>query len=126
MIQFTKAGVGKLTLERGRVLPARRPVKINQIMSLTKGNNAKVADIGSALKLIELRLEGLSRDNYDGSVNGLLTWFENSGINWAQNTFTLTDEFGATKTVRLWQKDFDMVVNEGETFSVTLTLKVEG
>jgi len=85
----------------------------------------KVVDYGNTLKLIELKLEGLSRENFDNAVNGLKTWFESSQINWCENSFTMVDETGTNRTVRLWQKEFKMAEVSPNRYSVSLTLLEE-
>lgn len=125
MIVFQKAGLSDLTIERGRSFPIDHPIEINQELYLTESNNAKVVDFGNDLELIEVKISGLSRDNYDGTTNGLKTWFQNSSINWAKNTFTMIDEGGTSHTVRFWQDKFSMPRNEGDTYSISFTLKKE-
>jgi len=72
-----------------------------------------------------LKLEGLSRENFDSAVNGLKTWFESSQINWCENSFTMVDETGTNRTVRLWQKEFKMAEVSPNRYSVSLTLLEE-
>ena len=125
-IIFSASGMSNLTLERGRMLPyTPEEVQINQERYLTESNNAKVIDYGTDISFISLVFMFLSQDNYDGSVNGLKTWFEDSNINWSENSFTMTDEAGTAWTVRLWQSDFKMPKMRGGRFMVELILKVE-
>lgn len=124
-IKFSKAGMSDLTLERGRLFPVISPITINQDRYLTESNNPKVIDYGDNLELKELKFNYLSKDNYDGATNGLKTWFEDSTINWCENNFTLTDENGATHTVRLWQDKFDMRMTSNGRYTISLTLLEE-
>jgi len=124
-IIFQKTGLSDLTLERGRLFPIVEPITINQELYLTESMTPKVVDYGNTLKLIELKLEGLSRENFDNAVNGLKTWFESSQINWCENSFTMVDETGTNRTVRLWQKEFKMAEVSPNRYSVSLTLLEE-
>jgi len=125
-IIFQKSGLSDLTLERGRVFPVTDTrIRPNQERYLTESLNPKVVVYGGTLQLLELRLEGLSRDNYDGAVNGLKTWFESSQVNWSANNFTLVDEQGQTRTVRLWSDEFKMTLVAPNRYSVSLLLLEE-
>lgn len=125
MIIFSHASMSDLTIERGRLFPLREPIELNQERQLTENKNPKVIDYGGYLNLWEMRFEGLSKDNYDGVVNGLKTWFQDSNINWAQNNFTLTDESGTDHTMRYWADDFDMPADADNRYSITLILLKE-
>ena len=124
-IVFSAAGMSNLTLERGRLYPLSMPIQINQELNLTDGMNPKITDYGGTAQFWKVIFNYLSKDNYDGSVNGLKTWFEDSNINWCENSFILTDENGVAHTVRLWQKGFDMPENSSGRYSVSLTLLEE-
>lgn len=124
-IVFQKSGMSDLTLERGRILPKKNPIEINQERYLTQNNKPIVVNYGSSLNLIEVEFNYLSKDNYDGAVNGLKTWFEDTSINWSANNFTLVDELGESHTVRFWQDKFDMQQNVGGRYSIKFTLLEE-
>lgn len=124
-IVFQKSGLSDLTLERGRVFPVREPITINQDNYLTEAMNPKVVDYGSTLQLLRVTFKGLSEDNYSGTINGLKTWFSSSQVNWMENSFTMIDELGTIRTVRLWQKQFDMRSISPNRYSITLTLLEE-
>lgn len=125
MIVFQKAGLSDLTLERGRLFPVSSPITINQENYLTEDMNPKVVDYGATAQLLAIELDGLSKDNYNGAVNGLYTWFASSTINWCENSFTLVDEYGSSHTVRLWQKEFDMQQVGPNRYQLSLTLLKE-
>lgn len=126
MIVFQKSGLSDLTLERGRVIPATGSIEPHQYAHLTQSNNAKVYDVGSnELEFIDIQLAGLSRDNYDGATNGLKTWFESSQINWRMNSFTMVDELGESRTVRLWQDNITYTVDGFDQYTIRFRLKVE-
>lgn len=124
-IIFQKGGLSDLTLERARIFPINRIQNINQELYLTESMAPKVVNYGGSSKIIEVVLEGLSKDNYDGTVNGLKTWFENSSINWSENNFTMLDEYGESFTVRYWQNNFNMPEIKGDQYSISFQLLVE-
>jgi len=123
MIIFQKTGLPDLTIERGRVYPLNNPTEINQDRYLTESNHDVIVNYGNHAKFLELELKFLSKDNYDGAINGLKNWFESSQINYSENSFTLIDELGYSRTVRLWQGEFDMPENFSGRYSIKLTLK---
>ena len=119
-IKFQKSGMSDLTIEKGRLFPVSEPIEINQEIHLTESNNPKVIVYGDNLKIIELKFKGLTKDNYNGTVNGLYTWFNDSNINWMENSFTMIDEQGVSHTVRLYQKKFDMKMDSNGRYSIAL------
>lgn len=123
-ISFIKSGLSNLTLERGRLYPVRKPIEVNQERYLTESLNEKIVNFGGTIELYALEFSHLSKDNYDGTINGLKTWFSSSTINWSFNTFTLVDENGINHIVRLWQDDFDMQMDSSGRYSLKLLLKV--
>lgn len=124
-IVFSHASLSDLTLERGRIYPVSQPIQINQDRYLTESNNPKVIDYGDDLNFIQLNFQYLSKDNYDGATNGLKTWFQDSNINYSENSFTLTDEDGVAHTVRFWQANFNMPQTSNGRYQISLTLLKE-
>ncbi len=125
-IVFQKAGLSDLTIERGRILPLELDnIAVNHDMYLTEDNKPKVTDYGDSLNLIRLAFKSLTKDNYDGVVNGLKTWFESTQINWAENSFTMTDESQVVHTVRWWQKKFGMPLSAAGLYSISFILLKE-
>ena len=122
MITFIKSGRSNLNLERGQLFPMNNTIEPNQELHLTESDDPKVIDYGSSLKILELKFTGLSKDNYDGVVNGLKTWFESSEINWSENSFTLEDDQGNSKTVRFWDKNFNMPQIAANVYSLKIRL----
>ena len=125
-IVFQKTGMSDLTLERARSYPISEPYQLNQERYLTENGQPKVVKYGDPVRFIEVQLKGLSRDNYDGVVNGLLTWFSDPNIDWSKNSFTMIDEYGQQHTVRLWQDDFNMKQDSWDSYSIRLKLLKEG
>lgn len=125
-ITFAIAGRSDLTMERGRIIPyVPIEYKIDQLLHFTEQNNPKVTDYGSNIQFIKLSFKHLSKDQYDGTVNGLETWFSSSQVNWAANSFTMTDEEGNTHTVRFWQNSFQMTRDAGGRYTVSFVLLKE-
>lgn len=124
-ITFQKTGLSDLVIERGRLFPDKQPIQINQDRYLTESMNSKIVSRGSSAQFLKLKFSGLSKDNYDGTVNGLKTWFESSTINWSSASFTMIDEDGTTHTVRYWNDDFDMPGIAPNRYEFTLELKKE-
>jgi len=125
-IVFVKGGLSDLTLERGRIYPySAGDITIHQDRYLTESNQAKVVDYGTDLTMIVLSLTYLSKDNYDGAVNGLKTWFQSVYINWSANSFAMTDEDGVSHTVRFWQGNFSMPKTSSGRHQIQLIFKEE-
>lgn len=117
--------VPALIFEKGRIFPKPNPIEINQAMGFSEDMKAKVADMGNNLELIDVMMQRLTKDQYDGTVNGLKTWFDNTNINWRKNTFTFQDETGAKITVRLLDENFDMPEVVSGFYSFKLRLMQE-
>ena len=125
-IVFQKGGLSDLTLEHGRMMPYDiDDIDINQDMYLTENMNPKVVDYGGTANFILLQFRNLSKDNYDGSTNGLKTWFQATAINYAENNFTLVDENGVSHTVRLWQNKFKIIKDSSERYHFQIKLLEE-
>jgi len=126
MITFEKNGLTSLTIAGGRITPYSPEDQIlNQETYLTESSNPKVVNYGSNLNLIKLVLKNLSKDNYDGSTQGIKTWFETSTINWSSASFTLKDEFGTDYLARLWQNKFSVKARPNSRYDITIILKVD-
>lgn len=124
-ILFQKSGMSDLTLANGVILPKKHTYQINQKRYFTESMNAVVLSLSSKAELLILRIADVSKDNFNGSVNGLKTWFDNSLINYSENNFTLVDENGETSTVRLWADNFEIDETQPGLFSLELTLLKE-
>ena len=126
-IIFQQAGMSDLTIEHGRTLPLELDdITINQERYLTEDNKPKVVDYGDDQNIIRMHFKSLTKDNFDGTINGLRTWFQNALINWSQFSFTMVDEAGATHTVRYWTDKFRMPMAVNGLFSITFELLKEG
>lgn len=122
-LKFVKETLPPLVFEKGQSYPIHRPIKPRQIIQEAVGGAEMVTDVGTPEELFNLVFQRLSEDNYSGLVNGLKTWFEDSNINWGQNSFTYQDEDGVETTVRYLDNTFDMPDRIAKLFSTKLTLR---
>jgi hypothetical protein len=126
MITFQGSGMSDLAVQHGRSFPfSPSSIEWNQEVHLTEEYNSKILDFGSSIEFIQVVLTGLTRDNYQGSVNGLRTWFMDSNINGAETSFTFIDENNETHTVRLWQTKINFQLDGFDSYSVSFVLKKE-
>ena len=125
MITFKKTGKSDLTIKNGRILPAKDSIQINQIKTLTSGNNPIVVDYSNSKKIYKLVLKNLSKDEFSGSINGIKTWFKSPEINWMMNSFTMILTDGTQKIVRLWNNKFDMNMKPNFRYDLIIELREE-
>jgi hypothetical protein len=121
---FTKAGAtgSPLTLPKGRFLPAKDPWKPRQLRGIAGGGQVKIADLGTADHLFEIRINRVSSSDREAIIDFL----QHVNVNYAQNSFTFTDEESVAHTVRYWNSsglDFPRV--PGNLYNIKLLLKVE-
>jgi len=124
-IVFQKSGLSDLTLEHGRSYPTSIVIEVNQERYLTEDFKPKVIDFGSSHETMVIKLEGISKDNIDGAINGLRTWFEASQVTWALNSFTMINERGINQTIRWWDKSFKIKEVSPNRYDVSFIVKVE-
>ncbi len=121
---FTKTGAtgSPLTLPKGRFLPTSDPWKPRQLRGTAGGGQVKIADLGTADHFFELTIKRVSASDR----TAILAFLQHANVNYAQNTFTFTDEDSVAHTVRYWNSsglDFPRV--PGNLYDIELTLKVE-
>jgi len=121
---FTKSGAtgSPLTLAKGRFLPVSDPYKPRQLRGVAGGGQVKVADLGTADHFFEIVMNRVSKSDR----NALITFLQHANVNYAQNTFTFTDEDSTAFTVRYWNSsglNFPRV--KGNLYNIKLTLRVE-
>lgn len=121
---FTKTGAtgSPLTLPKGRFLPVSDPYTPRQIIGTAGGGQVKVADLGTADHIFEIIINRVSKTDR----NAIITFLQHANVNYAQNTFTFTDEDSTAWTVRYWNSrglDFPRV--KGNLYNIRLTLRVE-
>jgi len=121
---FTKTGTtgSPLTIEKGRFLPVSDPFRPRQLRGVAGGGQTKVADLGTADHFFEIRINRVSETNR----NAIITFLQHANVNYAQNTFTFTDEDSVAHTVRYWNSaGLDFPRSRGNLYNITITLKVE-
>jgi len=119
---FSKSGITSYTFQKGPFLPHKRPIRQHQNVGVSGGNQVKVANKGSATQEIEIVLNRISLTSY----NNLLTFLQDSAVNYALNTFTYTDQDANTYTVRLWNhKGLDFPLVKGGFYNIRMLLIVE-
>lgn len=120
---FTKSGVATFTFDRARSFPVDQPIKRIQIVGEAVAGQVKVADLGVEKQFIDIIADNLSTTNRDE----LITFLQDSDINWQGNWFTFTDEDSNTYTVRYWNSGG--LLNHPEVqdnlVSIKIRLKVE-
>jgi hypothetical protein len=119
---FEHASVTNFTFEKERSLPINEPITPAQNVGIAGGGQVKVVNYGDAEQLRKVSVNNISKTNRDA----LLTFLQNSNINYSQGTFTFRDENNSTYTVRLWNaKGLDFPLVKGGLFNVQLTLRDE-
>jgi len=119
---FTKSGVTTYTFQKAPFLPYKTPIEPHQNVGIAGGGQVLVANKGTAIQFIEIVLNRISVT----SRNNLLTFIQNSAINYSLNTFTYTDHASNTYTVRLWNlKGIDFPLVRGGLYNVRMMLRVE-
>jgi len=111
-IILTKAGAtgSPLTLDNGSSFPLSNPLEINQIVDVSGGGQPKVFDLENEAQFRAVNIKLVSKTNRDA----LLTFLAHANVRYRANTITLTDEYGATHTVRLWSKKIDFPEVQGD------------
>jgi len=94
-IIFTKGG-STFTFSKGREFPISNPAQVNVPTDMSEGGQLYAYNKGIAEKLFNLTFKKLSATDY----SNFETWLTTTVVGPA-STFTMTDENGATHTVRL-------------------------
>jgi len=121
-VTFQKAGLSDLTIETGRSFPIKEDIAFNQEINLTEDRQPKVVDYGGDPEsFIEVNINPISVKEY----NDLKAWFISSQVNGSANTFTMIDEEGTTKTVRLWDRKVSLSKEAFGVYSTSFLLREE-
>jgi len=120
---FTKAGNAEspLTLPKGRFLPNSDPYTPNQLRGIAGGGQVKIADLGDAEHMWECRFLRISKTDR----TAIIDFLQDTTVNYAENTFTFTDEDAVAHTVRWWDKKVDYPHIKGNLYNVIITLREE-
>jgi len=122
--KFTKIGAdhSPLILPKGRFLPTADPYTPRQLRGVAGGGQVKVADLGTADHTFTVVINRISKTDR----NNLIEFLQHANVNYAQNTFTFTDEDATEWTVRFWDaKGIDFPRVKGNLYNIKLTLRVE-
>jgi len=120
--KFEHASVTDFTFEKERSLPISEPINPSQNIGVAGGGQVKVVNYGDAEQLRNVSVNNVSKTNRDA----LLTFIQNSNINYSLGTFTFRDENNSTHTVRLWNaKGLDFPAVKGGLYNIKLTLRDE-
>lgn len=104
--------------EAGGEYPAGRKDKINQVVDRSAGGKLHVETLGVKEKRRVIIFNLMSKNDY----NGLLNWFLNVS-NGAENSFSFTDEYGDTGTVKILDDEIDFNEVSFEAYSGQITLE---
>ena len=119
---FEHGSVTNFTFEKERSLPISEPINPSQNIGVAGGGQVKVVNYGDAEQLRQGVVNNISKTNRDA----LLTFLQNSNINYSLGTFIFRDENNSTHTVRLWNaKGLNFPAVKGGLYNVKLTLRDE-
>ncbi len=118
-IVFTK-GASTFSFSKGRVFPLDDPPQVNVPVGYSEGGQLYAYDKGIEEQFYNLTFERLAKADYD-SFND---WLLNVAVG-PLNTFTYTDEAGASHTVRLLDTKNPLREVAHELYSGTIHLREE-
>jgi len=122
-IIFRKSGLTDLFIQ-GRSLPISQEFVFNQDLYTSEGNQPKIIDFGDDIEensLVQININNLSED----LKNQIKSWFKSAQINGAEGSFTMINEDGEGKTVRLWSDKLSMTVDDTGLYSAFFVLRGE-
>lgn len=110
------------TFDKSRFLPLNEPRNPNIITGRAGGGQVKIASLGDTERFWTLVINRVSQANR----NNLLTFLEDSTVEWSVNTVTFTDEDSNTFTVRIWNvQGIDFPKVKGGLYNIKLLLREE-
>lgn len=119
-VVLSRSGVTSVTFSRATTFPSSQPRVPNQFIGISDDDTVRAASISTARRIITLEFQQLSKLDR----TNLEAFFEDPGINWALNSFTLTTEFGTQFTVRFLESEFVMPDISEDNVSLSLNLTV--
>lgn len=117
---LSKSGVTTVTLSRGSIFPSAEPYIPNQFVGVSDSNVVRTAVLGDARQILEVPFAQLT----SADITNLRNFFQNSLINWGENSFTYTDEDSNSFTVKYIQPMFKPERDSSGNFSITLVFTV--
>lgn len=116
---FTKGG-NTFTFSRGRIFPVDDPSGVTVAVDYSAGGQMYAYDKGIKEQLFNLEYDGLTQTDYNNFDN----WLLNVAIG-PRNTFTYTDEAGASYTVRALDTSNPLRRTRDGRYSGTIKLRRE-
>lgn len=117
---FSKPGVTTVTLSTGATFPYADPRIPNQFIGVSDNNTVRSATLSARRKLLVIPFEQLNEID----KTNIIGFLENPLVNYAQASFTYTDEKGVAATVRFLQPELSLPEDATDNISGTLTLTV--
>ena len=121
---WTKTGAtgSPLTLPKGNFYPVSDPYVPRQLRGVAGGGQVKIADLGTADHFLPIRMNRVSASKR----NAMIAFLQHANVNYAQNSFTYTNEAGTSFTVRYWNASgIDWPAVKGTLYNIEVLLKVE-
>jgi hypothetical protein len=118
-IVFTK-GANTFTLSKGRSFPLDDPAAVNVPVDYSEGGQLYACNKGIEEKFYNITIERGSKTDHDNVEN----WLLNVAVG-PLNTFTYTDEAGASHTVRQLDVKNPLRAVSHEAYSGTIHLREE-
>ena len=120
---FSKGGASTVTFDRASQISGGDGFDTDQNLGISYGRSKKVNsynDTPTQIKNLTFLFITLTiKEN-------IITFFNDSNVNWRKNTFTFTDTNGNAFTVRLAQDELSIdPMSTGEKFSMNINLEVE-
>jgi hypothetical protein len=130
---FIAAGVVPLVFSVNPVYPGKTTIYSGSVSGQTEGGDEYVYEKGVPYVLIELRFEGLSASDFDGSFNystKVQTPDTQSLVNWYINVFgatrrpfTYRDPFGGEHSVNIFGDRLDFALSDYGLYNGQIVLK---
>jgi len=124
-ITFRKAGLDDLVFRYGRALPLHSEYIFNQELYTGEDNQVKVIDFGGDAARQTLYQVNFLAMAIDQDIKKIKSWFKSAQINGAEGSFTMINEDGEGKTVRLWSDKLSMTIDDSGLYSAFLVLRGE-
>lgn len=115
---YFEKGAASLQFEAGGDYPANRTHEVLQVQDRTASGELQVETLGLNIERRVLAFNLMPKTDYDSLVN----WFLNV-VNAGAETFTMTDEYGRTGTVRIVNSILDFSETSFELYSGQLTVE---
>jgi len=121
--KFAKSGAASVIFDRAELIPQGNDYTIEQNVGRSYGNSKKIDSYNdTAVRFITLSFTFITLTLRDE----IITFFNDSNVNWRKNNFTYTDPDGNDTTVRLAQDSLSIPrTSPGGKYSMEILLEVE-